>query len=296
VREDVCILVSTCEKHRALADFTKGRLDASWPAHPRVYVAGLEGDGPDCLPLRDDARDWMRVTHSACRDLFDHGYRMGYVILEDHPPVGRCHANHLNETFPAMMVELGAVSVALSGYGQGRKRHGRLVRWRKFAFDLCPATELWKFPLHPALWRLETLCGILEWLIETLPEAEHTPWAFERKGGAPDAALADAWKSNSYRIEGSQFAATAYPAGLAAARLTTDAYRFLIRRLMGQAARDAIDDVLSGARHYYHGPYPLVWSGLLRKGRVNGDFHFALRLLGRDEFLGGLPEEYRFCE
>jgi len=283
-----CILLSTCEKYRALAEFTTARIRESWAAPPPMRFAGI-AQREDALPLRDDPGNWMRVTRSACGDLLDAGFENAWVILDDHPPLGPCHSQHLNVTLPRMMAETRAVSIALSGYGQGRRRQGRIVRWGGFDFDLCAPDALWKFPLHPALWRLDALREILDRLIASLPEAEHTPWAFERRGGAPDADLPPELKCASYRINGLELAAAPHPPGLKALRLVTDAYRFAVRAVMGETARSAVDGELLGVHHYYHGPYPLFWSGMMRKGAVNQDFLFFLRLTGRTELLAALP-------
>src|SRR5690606_9705333 len=121
------------------------------------------------------------------------------------------------------------------------------------------------------LWRLDALRDILDGLIARLPEDEHTPWAFERKGGAPDSGLPENLIARSYRIEGRGKSAAPYPKGLAAMRAATDVFRFAARVVGGDNARATVDSRVLGVHHYYHGPYPLFWSGLMRKGCVNSD-------------------------
>jgi len=281
---NTCILLSTCEKYRALTDFTRARLTQFWKDAPPLRLCGIEND-PLALPLRDDPRDWMKVTRSACDDLLAEGFDQAYVILEDHPPLGRCHAKHLNETLPAMMRELGAVSISLSGYGQGRATHGKMVKWRDWELDRCAPDALWKYPLHPALWRLDALRDLLDRLIAWLPEAEHTPWAFERRGGAKEANLPAELTAHSYRIQGQVHAAMKMPARLEWFKTSTDMYRFAVRKMAGAAARKAVDDRILGVHHYYHGPYPLIWSGLVRKGVLNPNAIFFLTLVGREDWV-----------
>lgn len=230
----------------------------------------------------------MKVTRSACVDLQAEGAEFAYLLLDDHPPLGPCDAARLNDELPTMMRELDAVSIALSGHGQGRARFGRAVRWRDWDLDLCLPSTLWKLPLHPALWRVDALRRLLDELIVRLPDAEQTPWAFERKGGAPDSGLPEELISRSYRIDGRSKAVASYPHGLAAMRWATDAYRFAARRIGGETARAAVDSRVMGVSHYYHGPYPLFWSGLMRKGAVNPDAEFFLRLTGRNDWLAML--------
>jgi hypothetical protein len=255
-------------------------------------LSGISGD-PCALPLRDDPRNWMKVTRSACDDLMAEGFSQAYVILDDHPPLGRCHAKHLNETLPAMMKELGAVSISLSGYGQGRALHGRIAKWRDWEIDRCKPDALWKYPLHPALWRLDALRELLDRLIAWLPEAEHTPWAFERRGGSVEANLPELLTAHCYRIDGRSHAAIRYPGVLDRFKSATDLYRFAIRKCAGKLARDAVDARLLGVHHYYHGPYPLIWSGLMRKGVINPNAMFFLSIVGREDWVGML-EPLRF--
>ena len=67
--------------------------------------------------------------------------------------------------------------------------------------------------------------------------------------------------------------------------LAFDVVRFLIRICAGQRARARFDDGRLGAYHFYDGPYPLFWSGLMKKGRLNPDLVFFLRLHRRHGFL-----------
>ncbi|MGH8047252.1 MAG: hypothetical protein ACREKL_08395 [Chthoniobacterales bacterium] len=279
-----CILVSTCDKYRPLADFTRARIGEFWKDAPPMRLCGI-ADEANALPLRDDPRNWMKITRSACDDLMAEGFTQAYVILDDHPPLGTCHATHLNETLPAMMRELGAVSIALSGWGQGREPMGGAVHWRDWELDHCQKKNLWKFPLHPALWRLDALRRILDYLITTLPESEHTPWAFERKGGASDSGLPDELTTLSYRIEGRSKAAKKFPTKFDWLKYSTDLYRYAVRMIGGDRARTALDERILGVHHYYHGPYPLIWSGLMRKGRINPNALFLFAVGRRDDWI-----------
>jgi hypothetical protein len=282
-----CILISTCKKYLPLAEFTRARIREFWQDAPPIRMCGVE-NVPDTLPLRDDPRNWMKITRSACDDLMAEGFTQAYVILDDHPPLGTCHATHLNESLPTMMTDLGAVSLALSGWGQGRDPKGEPAKWKDWELDHCTVSNLWKLPLHPALWRLEPLRGILDHLITTLPEHEHTPWAFERKGGAADSGLPDSLTAHSYRIEGRSKAAKNYPAKFDWLKSATDTYRFAVRKIAGEAARAAVDERVLGVHHYYHGPYPLIWSGLMRKGAINPNAIFLFTVSRRKDWIEAL--------
>ncbi len=286
------ILISTCERYRPMALFTAQQLRRLWENTPPLFSCGLESAlDPKCaeLPLRDDPKDWMAVTLSACLDLRSRGISQAYVILDDHPPLARCHAEHLNRTIPEMMNELGATSISLSGYGQRRRRMGQILRWRSWDVDRVPATELWKFPLHPALWDLNALQAILEHLMATLPVEEHTPWAFERKGGDPDSTLPDHLKANSYRLCGEQM--TSRPGyflrhlPLRFAQFGADVLRFATSIVGGDQARARMDSALRWLDCPYDGPYPLFWSGLMAKGKINPHLATYLSVTGRRHLL-----------
>jgi len=278
-----CIVLSTCDKFRALADFTRTRIGESWEGAPPIRVAGLSGDA-DALPLRDDPRDWMKVMRSACDDLQAQGFTRAYLILDDHPPLGTCHARHLNETLPAMMDESGAVSVSLSGWGQGRETSGACCKWRGWEFDRMESSH-WKFPLHPALWRLDALCGILAHLIAVLPEASRTLPSFERRDGAVEMELPESLTAHSYRIPGRVMAAKKYPVRFEWLRSATDLYRYAVLKIAGNDARAAVDERIMGIHHYYHGPYPLIWRGLMRNGAVNPNALFLFMVGRRNDWI-----------
>lgn len=191
------ILTPTAPRYEPLACWTAGQIDCFWSGHPEIFFCGTDNAS---LPLRDDPHDWMRVVHSACTDLLGRGFNQSYVILDDHPPIARWHAEFLRDSLPAMVLELGATSVVTTGFGplvppkaKAQKRCGRRV-------ECLPAAEPWKWPLHPALWNLERLEEILRILLERLPEDQHTPWVFERtgshaeKGGIPQEWLASCWR------------------------------------------------------------------------------------------------------
>jgi hypothetical protein len=69
-----------------------------------------------------------------------------------------------------------------------------------------------------------------------------------------------------------------------------DVLRFLIRVLIGQGARDRFDAQYLGVYHFYDGPYPLFWSGVMKKGRLNSDLVFFLKLHRRHALLGELRQ------
>jgi len=281
--DKLCILISTCERYRALAEFTRARIAEFWPGHPTVYFSGL-AVMEHGLPLQDDPANWMQVTRSACRELLSRGYEKIYLILEDHPPFAPCHEVHLNETLPAAMDFFGAICIALSGPGQHRSWHGQPAKFHEITFDHVAESAQWKFSLHPALWNLAELEQLLTWMLENFTPADHNPWAFERKGGDPKSGLSMAWQTRSYRVVGSEMARPGYffrRLPVVALQFAGDVAAFFIRILFGAEKRAKFDQAMRGIYCPYDGPYPLFWSGIMRKGVLSKDLQLWLKITGR---------------
>ena len=294
MNSSVPVLISTIEKYSTLAQWTTRQIGRFWPEHPRIRFCGIKGGG-DCLPLRSDPADWMRVTADACSDLLSEGAEYVYLILDDHPPIARCNAQILGETLPLLAGELGVTSVALGGYGPLNKIKGTIVRWKGFLPERLPVTEKWKLPLHPALWNLRRLHGILEQLLRVLPEENHTPWAFERIGSDLEKSRLPAdWLGSCWRV-GAVEMSSAEAAGLhgISDRLVRLALRVSSMDALvfkGRAAKDAVEAALSGLRHPRIGPYPCFWSGVMKKGRINNDYLFYAKFQNRPELTDGLEQ------
>ncbi|MEO8205640.1 MAG: hypothetical protein ABI615_05625 [Chthoniobacterales bacterium] len=293
------ILMPTAPRYTALAQWTQGQISKFWPEHPRIYCCGAERVA-NALPLRDDPKDWMRVVASACADLLADGIEYTYVILDDHAPIARCHERHLRETLPAMAREMDVTCLMTLGYGPVLPRKGTMVPWNGFHPERLPISEPWKLPLHPALWNLRKFSDILEHLIRHLPEAQHTPWAFERigsdpeKGGISTALLSACWRIGAWEMS------TPEARGLhdirdRLLRLMFRASTIKARALGGAEARAALQSALSGAWHPRIGPYPVFWSGVMKKGRINADYSFYAKLKGRPELTAGLQEAFDAC-
>lgn len=288
----LCILIPTFEKYRAVAEFTRSKIDQHWSGHPPIFLCGLPGEDPTLLTLRDDPSDWMKLVRTAVADLQTRGFCDCYLILDDHPPMGLCHTTHLNETLPRLMAELGASFINLQGWGQHRPLHGKLLGSRYFYMEKPDSGYLWKFALHPGLWNLQAFGEILDVLLLDPDPNEHTCWKFERRSGCQDFALPARLRDTAYRISGIAMTARRFPRVFIIFRrlelFSFDVLRFLIRILGGQAARHRCDSRYLGVYHFYDGPYPLFWSGLMKKGRLNPDLLFFLRLHHRHAELAEL--------
>src|SRR5690606_1018984 len=96
-------------------------------------------------PLQDDPQDWMSVNRSAVRALRARGFRWVYLILDDHPPINRCHTGHLNETLPNFAEQLDASNIGLLGYRVHEKLNGRDLGPEFFHMECSSPEYEWKF-------------------------------------------------------------------------------------------------------------------------------------------------------
>ena len=285
---EVGILLSTCDRYRPVAEWTESLIDRAWQDHPPVVRWGL-----------GDQRDWMTVTRDGVATMRKQGFRWIYLLLYDHPPVGPCHDLALNTVLPSLARELDAVNICLLGWGQRREKEGRKLSRRHSSLMRCDPGFRWKFSLHPSLWSVPELEELLETRIGQFAPADSTPWNFERHRDVAGGPVRAELLCRSYRVHGGAMARTSllrdefWRQPLLPAY---DVYRFLLRIVRGQKARDAFDRESLWPYHYYRGPYPILWSGAVRAGEPSRDFENFLRFSGRR----GLAQEWevvrkKFC-
>lgn len=282
-----CILISTFDRYESLARWTAGRIDREWAGHPPVYYAGLSRRDEQSLGFEGDAADWMDVNRQAVVRLRGMGFTRAYLVLDDHPPVGRCHADYLSRILPEHAERLGAAYVGLLGYGQHRCREGNGLGAEWGHLEHTPASYRWKFSLHPGLWSLADLQVLLESRMETYPAGQRSPWNFERHRDVPGDARVDALAGRCYRVCGSAWmegGAAARALGFEAAlRFVADVALFVARLRGGQQARNRAELRRLWMYGHYLGPYPLFWSGTMRQGRPHADFEKWLENSGPRE-------------
>lgn len=288
------ILISTCDRYRALARWTAGRLDDLWEEHPPVFFAGLSGrEEEGDLTRRSDERDWMGVARDAVVDLLGRGFSSVYLILEDHPPLGRCHADVLNRRLPEVLNELNAANIGLLGYGQHRPCVGECMGVEGMYLEQVPCGDRWRFSLHPALWDLRFLEHLLVVRMSEYEVGKRTPWAFERhrdegpvfSGGAG---------GGSYRICGERFEGDEKLAGrrraFAMRRFFLDVALWVVRQTRGWSRREQCAAEWMWAYAFYSGPYPLFWSGLMVQGRPSEHLRRYLGVFPDDALVAGLQK------
>lgn len=269
----VCILISTFEKYRRLAEWTAGRIAAEWRDHPPLFYAGLDADGGASLGFNGESSDWMSLNRDAVIRLLEKGYTHTYLILDDHPPVGRCHQGFLNQELPRLAVELDAAYIGLLGYGQHRPLEGRRLGSNHALLERSNPDYRWKFSLHPGLWKLDALEQVLNSRMDLYAGRERSPWNFERHRDNREFTE----RFPSFRIHGASRSAggiTNRGAMVADAvrRFVADCALFMAKLSGGQTKRDAMEIRLHWIYGSYRGPYPMFWSGCMRQGKVSPDF------------------------
>lgn len=274
----IAILISTCEKYKYIAQQSTQQLSYFWKYHPDIYVSGLnELKGNfKILRLMDDSRDWISITRNACIELALKGYTKIYLILDDHPPLGKCHSTHLNTNLPEIMDQLRATVICLYGWGQGggsREPVGEILDKKFYFLEKLPLDYLWKFSLHPGLWDLNALIKILDQLILMLTEVEdRTPWNFERISGLENFPIPGLLKSRAFRVCGKEMTGSKARMYLHMLELfACDTIHYLSRNLLGHNAWEKTYTTLGYMYNYYDGPYPVFWSGILKKGKINSE-------------------------
>ena len=282
------ILIATYDRQEALARWTAARIRLLWPGHPPVFFSGLTRRGEGNLGFEGDSRDWMNVNLQAVRQLIGRGFQRAYLILDDHPPVGSCYADYLNDRLPELSGNLHAACIGLLGYGQHRRREGHILGPAEDFLEHSLPAYRWKFSLHPGLWALEDLQTLLECRMKTYPHGQRTPWNFERHRDVPGDPRVDSIAGRCFRIRGASClapdsgarATLFFESGL---RLLADTELFAAKLAGGKAARDSAELRRLWMFGHYLGPYPIFWSGCMRQGKPHEDFEKWLARFGPRE-------------
>jgi hypothetical protein len=277
----LAILLPTCEAYAPVARFTLKRLDACWPGHPEVFVCGIAGSRTpfgNMLRLAAEADDWVGIVLDTVRELQDRGVEWLYLILDDHPPFGPCNVDYLNRRLPETAAALGAIQVNLLGWDQHQPREGVVLGPERLYWQCNSPSFRWKFSLHPGLWHVLALRGMLESLRLNAPDVR-TARGFEGAMHAACLELDPRLLERTYRVRGDGF--TARDRWYESRRVRT-VTRWLIpparlaAGLGGVRRVAAFDAALVTYYRYANGPYPMFWSGLVRGRRLHEE---ALRFL-----------------
>ena len=276
--------MSTHDQYERMARFTVSQIEKQWANHPVVYVCGLANSASQSdLMLKCDSADWIGILLDAVNSLLAKGLTLAYLILDDHPPLGCCRQDILNEVLPAIMTKLDPVNISLFGSGQGRELSGKLVHAEDVRLEQLPESELWRSSLHPGLWSLEKLKSLLETLDERLPSLEsRTAWAFERISGSNRSSRSGSMLTSSYRITSPPIVASQSEQAITEViRTIGHMSRSLAGVIGGRRAWHRTSQYFDWVNHYYGGPYPMFWRGMVTKGRPNNELITFLTLMGK---------------
>jgi hypothetical protein len=285
---DLAILVSVYHPYRWTAFFTHELLERYWPDHPPVFFCGLTTEEAGTLPhlpveRPELPRVWGHFVLDAARALRDRGFTKTYFLLEDHPPLAACHQLHLNETLPALSDSLPASYIGLMGWDNRRfVTRAPITGPHRFMHLSVPRAP--RFHLHPSLFRLDAFIACLELLARS---EKPTPWGFEKYNDKLDADLPVTAKETCYQICGEDLALNA-PDPLR--RTVSAGERWFYHRLMNLfpplhriGLGMAFWDALGFDNYFYNGPFPMFYSGIMSRGRVNPYFVRYLRRHRADE-------------
>lgn len=291
------LLISTYDAYRPVAEFTRRMIARYWPGHPPVFLCGCRAPGAGgYLPLRDDPRDWIGIMHSAVLHLLAEGFTHAYYIMDDCPPLGPCRARHLNQTLPALMERLGAAYLGLVGWDQRRGSAGAVLGRDAWHVQRQSAAFTWQFSTDPCCWNLEALRDLLAAMKPTDDPRSRTAWAFERRIGRTPDIVPERWRGTSYRICGYALLPWWRALPRRAAYRLHDLARWTARHAGGAAALARLDRSAEVETHFYDGPYPTYWQGVMAKGRFNENVRRYLWRRGRRAYLRELEESARQAE
>lgn len=269
------ILIPTFPKYRVLAEHTAHEIRRYWRNTPDLFFAGCHGPRTGgWLVCLDETAPWIKILQEALRQLVDErGYENIYLILDDHPPLDFCHEDHLNCTLPALLKELKATFIGLLGCDQGQGRVGEKLDRSRYQIEQMNSSYSYLFSLHPSLWNGKRLIEILNLTEKFALEKGDSlsPWSFE-KTVQKNSYLPEEFKKSCYRVCGSQM--TMNRKKWSRLRL-----RWKLRMMAKKIGINLFQDL----EHWYEGPYPHIWSGMMRGGEESDLYERVLKRYGRAE-------------
>ncbi|MES2308279.1 MAG: hypothetical protein V4507_05405 [Verrucomicrobiota bacterium] len=265
----IAILIPTFPKYRFLAEHTAHAIRRYWKNSPDLFFAGCHGPRTEgWLVCLDETAPWIKILQEALHQLVDErGYDQVYLILDDHPPLDFCHSDHLNTTLPSLMRELDATFIGLLGCDQGQGRVGEKLDRSHYQMERMDSSFPYLFSLHPGLWNGKRLLEILQWTEKYALESDKklSPWTFE-KTVQENPYLPLDYKKSCYRVCGSQMVESPRK------------WRSIRRRWKWRMMAKAIGiNLFPDLEHWYEGPYPHIWSGIMRGGQISDLYERVLR-------------------
>lgn len=261
--KSLSILMPTCSRYAAMAEWSVKQIDACWSDHPPLTLCGVRSlAGLRCLPFSSDERDWTGIALEATDHLIAEGGRWCYLILDDHPPFGFCNADFLNRMLPEVAESLQAGCISLSPWDGLHETSGEILPADCLQLRRFPGTDKWRYSLHPSLWRLDFLNSLLRRVHED--PGGKTARGFEAVSGRLETDC-NRTASSCYRVVGRPFACTSGPLDARWRRQLFHLRRFL-HGMHSSKALARFDTTHEYLVRFHNGPYPLFWSGLMHGG------------------------------
>ena len=284
-RAHLCVLIPVAPRYSWLLLILLDYLKKYWPHHSPVIVA-------EALPEDTTAEGrlcWTQMLQRGAIEARSQGFAMAYVILEEQLPVAKCHSVHLNQTLPSLLDSLPASHISLMGWDNRRHPSKSPVLGKEF-FHLkhLAAERDPRYNLHPGLWKLDVLLKCCEEVLGNIgPEA--SAWQFERISARSTSPNLVRHISECFQVcaESMALKKMSWP------RKTLSALeRFFYMRMLGlmplirtQNLRKRVFQLLNFDRVFSNGPYPMVFSGVMAKGKLNPHFQSIVRRLPEGEEL-----------
>lgn len=283
-----CILICTYEANQALALFTAKQITSLWRNHPPIFFCGLNrGDDRSFLDLRSDSSDWLGIIIDAVDELIKKYFESVYIVLDDHPPVGLCEENTLNNILPKALIELEAINISLFGSGYGREMLGEERQFSGITVEALPDSYRWRYSLHPGIWHLKSFRGLLSILdTESISPKGRSPWDFERICGSDPFFASLTPQNRCFRVT------SALPTAAIGDQILSTLLRAVGRVMRsvaggfgGSKAWVAVSRRFDFVNHYYPGIYPVFWRGVLVQGGINPELVRCCRVFRKKKLL-----------
>ena len=284
-RSDLCILIPVAPRYSWLLPLLLDCLKKYWPDHPPVIVA-------EALPEDTTAEGrlcWTQMLQRGAIEARRQGFAMVYLILEEQLPVARCHSVHLNQTLPGLMDSLPASHISLMGWDNRRHPSKSPVLGKEFFHLKHLAGERDpRYNLHPGLWKLDVLLKCCEEVLGNIG-SEASAWQFERISARSTSPTLIRHHAECFQVCAASMALgqMSLPS-----KIRSALERFFYMRMLGlmplirsQNLRERAFRLFNFDRVFSNGPYPMVFSGVMAKGKINPHFQSLVRRLPEGEEL-----------
>ncbi|PWU07309.1 MAG: hypothetical protein C5B47_06395 [Verrucomicrobia bacterium] len=270
-QEKICIFAPIYPAYDWLLPILIECVDYFWPDHPQMRFAGLENSD---VVLNDSGNvNWAALVRAGLQRIKVEGFTLAYLITEEHIPVRPCHVSHLNETLPRLMRQLSAVYISLMGWDNRRYSSRSPILGKEF-FRLKHLSGFRdpRFHLHPALWQIHVLERCCEIALEDQSK-NGSAWHFEKSNDKATANLPNKWKQQCYQLCAAEMRREPLTRTETFLRhLERISYLKLMALyplIPSRKLADSYFRLIGFDRVVCDGPYPMVFSGVFTKGKIN---------------------------